>query len=439
MKDRIDKDIQMLIHANNQFGKSRIKVVDSIMGSGKTSAAINLMNSQYDTNFIYITPYLDEVKRIKSAVKRKFYSPDYYSNEQVHKTKFDSLHSLLSEEKDIVSTHALFKRANRTTRDLIYNGNYTLILDEVMDVVDKLDIKKNDLDTLYALDLVYEKDGYLLWNEDKKEWDSRYNDIRDMALNYNLFVYKDNILIWTFPADIFQSFKEVYILTYQFDAQMQKYYYDLHDIEYDKYIACDGFNYYHFKPKPDDYSEKEIKDKIKEKINIIRGDGDKINRIGDNPYALSKSWYRKAEDEVLSQLKRNTGNFFRNIAETKANENLWTTFKDYKHKVQGKGYTKGFVSLNTRATNEFKDRVSCAYLINRYPNTIINNFLTQKGIKLDQDYYALSECLQWIWRSAIRDNKNINLYIPSKRMRTLLTQWLNDDAIGYSEDKDKIM
>ena len=34
--------------------------------------------------------------------------------------------------------------------------------------------------------------------------------------------------------------------------------------------------------------------------------------------------------------------------------------------------------------------------------------------------------LQWIWRSAIRDGKPINAYIPSKRMRELLINWMND-------------
>ncbi|MED3912835.1 hypothetical protein P4597_27520 [Peribacillus simplex] len=399
------------------------------MGSGKTSAAISLMNKDKDTNFIYITPYLDEVKRIKSSTQRKFYEPDYYRNNKIYSSKFDSLHSLLSEEKNIVSTHALFKRANRTTRDLIYNGNYTLILDEVMDVVDKLDIKKNDLEGLYALGLVYEKDGYLLWNEDKTEWDSRYNDIRDMALNYNLFVYKDSILIWTFPADIFDSFKEVYILTYQFEAQIQKYYYDLHNIQYNKYIASNDSNQYQFTLIPDNYSEKEIKDKIKEKVNII--EHDKLNRIGDDKFSLSKSWYRNAPDEVLTQLKRHTENYYRNVVNSKANENLWTTFKDYKTKVQGKRYTKAFVSLNVRATNEYKDRTNCAYLLNRFPNTVIDNFLISKGIHMNKDYYAISEALQWIWRSAIREGNPINLYMPSKRMRTLIKQWLNDEEINF--------
>lgn len=43
---------------------------------------------------------------------------------------------------------------------------------------------------------------------------------------------------------------------------------------------------------------------------------------------------------------------------------------------------------------------------------------------VDEDAYALSEMLQWIWRSSIRDGKPINIYIPSKRMRTLLMNWL---------------
>jgi hypothetical protein len=413
----------------NQSNFKPIKVIDSIMGSGKTSAAINLMNSEPDTNFIYITPYLDEVKRIKQSTNRNFYSPEYYQNNKLYNTKFDSLHALLSEEKNIVSTHALFKRANRETRELIYNGNYTLILDEVMDVVEKLSIKKNDLDGLFKLGLLYEKDGYLLWNDEEKEWDSRYNDIRDMALNYNLIKYHDNVLIWTFPADIFKSFKEVYLLTYQFDAQLQKYYYDLHHIDYDYYIAENINNTYSFNPRPTDYSEKEIKERIKSKINII--EHDKLNRIGDEPFSLSKNWYSNAGDPVLKQLKRHTENYYRNIVSSKANENLWTTFKDYKGKLSGKRYTRAFLSLNIRATNEYRDRINLAYLLNRFPNTIIDNFMKSKGIDMDKDYYAISECLQWIWRGAIRDDKEINLYIPSHRMRTLLIQWLNDEPIKY--------
>ncbi len=413
---------------------NHIKVVDSIMGSGKTSSAINLMNGNTDNNYIYITPYLPEVKRIKGAVNKRFYEPNYFhSDKSQYSSKFESLHKLLSEEKSIVSTHALFKRANRETRELIHNGNYILILDEVMDVVEQLNIKKNDLETLFAMKLLYEEDGYLLWNEEKSDWDSRYNDIRDMALNYNLIKYMDRVLIWTFPADIFKAFKEVYILTYQFDAQIQKYYYDLHNLKYKKYIATKEEDTYKFKPRPNNYSEKEFKNKLKQKINIV--EHDKLNRIGSEPYTLSKSWYIRSSDDILNQLKRHTENYYRNIVKSKANENLWTTFKDFQTKIQGKRYTKAFIPLNTRATNDHKDRFNLAYLVNRFPNTVINNFLKTRGIHIDDDLYALSECLQWIFRSAIREDREVNLYIPSHRMRTLLKLWLDDKPIKYIYEK----
>ena len=46
------------------------------------------------------------------------------------------------------------------------------------------------------------------------------------------------------------------------------------------------------------------------------------------------------------------------------------------------------------------------------------------GVSVDNDAFALAEMLQWIWRSAIRDDKSINIYIPSERMRNLLIGWL---------------
>ena len=44
-----------------------IQVIDSIMGSGKTTWAINYMNSHPDERFIYVTPRLKEVDRIVSG------------------------------------------------------------------------------------------------------------------------------------------------------------------------------------------------------------------------------------------------------------------------------------------------------------------------------------------------------------------------------------
>ena len=45
---------------------------------------------------------------------------------------------------------------------------------------------------------------------------------------------------------------------------------------------------------------------------------------------------------------------------------------------------------------------------------------------IEENKYALSYLIQWLFRSAIRDDKPINIYIPSRRMRELLISWLNE-------------
>lgn len=45
-----------------------------------------------------------------------------------------------------------------------------------------------------------------------------------------------------------------------------------------------------------------------------------------------------------------------------------------------------------------------------------------------EEQFALSEMIQFIWRSAIRDNKPIKLYIPSVRMRNLLEKWIEEQC-----------
>ena len=49
-----------------------LNIVDSIMGSGKTSAMINMINaSGDDRRFLYITPYLAETQRIIESCKNR--------------------------------------------------------------------------------------------------------------------------------------------------------------------------------------------------------------------------------------------------------------------------------------------------------------------------------------------------------------------------------
>jgi hypothetical protein len=81
-----------------------------------------------------------------------------------------------------------------------------------------------------------------------------------------------------------------------------------------------------------------------------------------------------------------------------------------------------------RASNKYANKNSVVYPVNRYIDPGIKNFFLRHNVSVDEDGYALSEMLQFIWRSAIRNGEEIWVYIPSIRMRNLLKQWIEENS-----------
>jgi hypothetical protein len=76
-----------------------------------------------------------------------------------------------------------------------------------------------------------------------------------------------------------------------------------------------------------------------------------------------------------------------------------------------------------------------AYLANRFSIPEIRGYFESRGVDVYEDIYATSEMLQWIWRSAIRNDQephDVHVFIPSERMRELLRLWLScEDALSF--------
>lgn len=403
-----------------------IHVVDQMMGRGKTSAAINHIIDHPDDKFIYITPYLNEVDRVMKQCQ--FSQPVKYADKA---PKILDFKALLNRGKNIVTTHALFSYFDDEICDLCYAQGYTLIMDEVHDVVEPYNIKRADLDTMIDKYVDILDNGTLKWRDESVET-FKYENEKRLCMLGCLAVYSNNAMVWMFPVKVFEAFREAYILTYMFGAQIQKYYYDFYGLKYDYlYVRGDSLSSYCFCDEPQGAPYKYDYSSL---INIV--EDAKLNMIGDAEGALSKTWYIRNEGNALiKQLKKNLINFFNNkrvlwdeglqlFVQSSSGSNLWTTFSDFRKALSGKGYTKGFIPSNMRASNEYRDRTVVAYTINKYFNPIIKNFFLTNGIEVDEDGYAISEMLQFIWRSGIRDGKRISLYIPSARMRALLIQWI---------------
>ena len=75
----------------------KVNVVDAICGAGKSTSLINMINETNDNNvkYLYITPFLSEVERIKiSCYKKHFKEPRIIKN----RNKLMSIKELLKKE-----------------------------------------------------------------------------------------------------------------------------------------------------------------------------------------------------------------------------------------------------------------------------------------------------------------------------------------------------
>ena len=397
-------------------------IVDQIMGSGKSSAAINLINnSPKDRRFLVITPYLDEIKRYKQMCGNHHFKEPIYNGS----TKLDNIRELLRQGENVVSTHALFHRFTKEIISTCETLGYTLIMDEVTDVVEEYPITNDDVKNLLnTYCYVDNSSGKMWWREDQQNYEGKFSDIKDMCNSGSVVMARNHMLLWLFPVEVFNAFEEVYILTYMFNAQVQCYYYNYCQIPFRYlYVVGDDPSNYSFTSIPSKNTGYDYSSLISIATNS------KLNIIGKDRFALSKSWYQSnTKTAMMKQLKNNVNNFFHNISRASAKDVLWTSFKDYKTQLSGKGYTKGFLPINARATNLYRERTCLSYLVNIFFNPMVKGFFRDHGVEVDEDGYALSEMLQWIWRSAIRDGNAINIYIPSSRMRELLEQWINNTS-----------
>lgn len=394
------------------------------MGTGKSSAAIRYMNEHPEKKFIYITPYLTETERIRTdCEKLHFVEPSDKLREYGFKKSNHTI-ALIEQGCNISTTHQAFKGYTPQTLENIRKQGYTLIIDENVDILEGFNFHPSDLQIVVDAGYVQENNG--IYTLAKEGYDG-------LALREMMYLMRsrelikiegkdDKLYFWALPPDLLTAFDDVFILTYLFDSQSLKYFMDIYDIPY-TYIGIQrtedgGYAFGSYPGYVPEYVHE-----LKNKLHIL--DNPKLNQIGDGYYSLSKSWYEKKPEEV-KQLKRNIQNCYRHIwADVPADRRMWGSYKGSMNKIKGNGYTNAFVTFNTKATNEYKSRDCLVYVANLFMNVNEKKFYNMHGIEVNEDVYALSIMVQWIWRSAIRDGAEVNLYIPSRRMRMLLIDWIN--------------
>lgn len=403
-----------------------VKVIDSPMGVGKTTYMLDYVSRNKDRPYLIATPYLNEVSRWDKHI-------DHLEQPSTDDTptKLEHLIELLTNKTSIITTHALFNLLNKDCLRLIRDGGYTLIIDETLNCIDQINIHSDDVDVLVEAGKLEIRQGYTY---EHLEWvDDGYNgkiakDIKKW-IQAKEAIISNNAYFHIMRPDKIKSFTDVYILSYMFDSSLMASYFKLNgiDIPYEKHSINNGELVSYFDPMGSKYKELiDLNDQGKKKQK-------RLKRL--DAFRLSKTFYDKATTAELTEIKNVARSYFDEF-DTDKTLNMYTVFKDYETKIRThrfknietdeKGNKKNtcFVSINTRATNDYAHKTRLAYLVNRYVNPIMKQMINKYGSSIDQDGYALSELIQWIFRSAIRNNEPISVFIPSKRMRKLLVDWL---------------
>ena len=351
-----------------------VTVVDARMGRGKTSAAIRYMNQhRKDRRFLFATPYLTEVERI--CLRCDFEEPEGDLG-----TKSANLKLKMRMKRNIAMTHSLFYLMDPETLDLARENNYSLIIDESVNVVEKIPTSAKDfriiLDTLTTEDGM----GRLTWRD--TDYEGRFDDYKALADHGNLF-HLDSALLNITNPDLFTMFDEVIMLTYLFEGQTQKAYLDYFGIPYRVVgVELDEFGF-KFSDSPDCPPPIDLSGLI----HIV--DRKKMNEPFSDRNALSKNWYTKrgTSDESICALRKNLNNFFTSVTKTDSMHRIWTCFKEDKKKIIGPQckYSTSFLPMNIRATNEYREATAVAYLVNRFLDPNLTKFFAARGIAIDND------------------------------------------------------
>ena len=426
-----------------------IHVVDAIMGSGKTSAAIQYMNEHPDKRYLYITPFIDETVRIRDACPDLNFQLPRDEIGGRHLRKSEHFCELIEAGCNVATTHALYTKSDAATARKIAGQGYVIIIDEVMDVVSSFSLTHSDYKVLMdagrlsrddiGADATYERIEPI--NTDDELGCGWYAAILAVIRNRNCAIHRDSearwsTYFWALHRELFSEANDVFILTYLFDGMPMKAFLDMNQIPY-RYMGAgkDADGVYRFTESPvwPDYVWT-----LKEKIHIC--DDKALNRIGDRRTALSASWTKSAArdgGERINQLRRNINTFFRNRCPRGggAKSRLWCTYKNAIPFVKDNGFTNRHLAWNSRATNDYRDCTALAYCVNVFLSPEIVNDFRVHGIAIDEDRYALANMVQWIYRGAIRKGEEIWLYVPSKRMRTLLVNWIDELQKGDDQNE----
>lgn len=411
-----------------------------VMGTGKTHQIIKEINTFFQNikggemrRYIVVVPLRTEIDRFKYECR----SAVFETPEEDTGHMRDDLLYLIRNNRNVVVTHALWGMLDQKVLDTIRDHNYHLVIDEVLNCLEVLNFK-----AITIKEMLNMKDPYIRIGENGRvywigpqDYDGTevFTKIKKKCEAGTIYTYTNargetGMLVWQIPVELFTVSDNITICTYMFEHSEMRAFFDLNDIDYE--IAAF--------PGREAVSKKVFRD------NITILEPTAKWKKESNGSIFSETWWTKriGGADKIKKYSRAFKEYLRNAYSINTpmlgDRLLWTcpksvsTYDMNGYKIPGKkqcfSLCKGKTWLNkkARATNDYADRDIIIYMVNLYNDPQLDKYLESKSHIIEEDKQALSNMLQFIWRSAIRNGKPITVFIGSNRMRKLLKDWLDE-------------
>lgn len=406
----------------------KIEVLDAVMGSGKTQGIIQWMLSNPNNKYLYISPMLSEVEeRIPQACEALEFA---FPSLDEHNTKSEHLLELLRDGCNISFTHSLFSELSKKHLAEIEKQQYVMVIDEEVSLIEpyKGKYSKGDITSL-------EEAGHIRVDESnlgKVEWlwesmseGTQYSGLKRLCSIDMLYCSKRSrdMMVTQLPMALVESAQRTIILSYLFKGSVME-----------SFLKLKGLDVV-------DFTEVKL---MKDTATVLQQAKGLINfkhlpsTNAVKNYGMSSTWY--STNATKDQLKK-LGGAIRSVYRKVGKENLLITLpKDNTQKTVNNKKNLRLVipkEVNTdniflycgaRATNDYAEKSVALHAYNRYVNKVVKAYLQDYGADFDavpnDDQFALSEMVQWLWRTRIRNDEPIDVYILPDRMEKLLKMWL---------------
>ena len=449
--------------------KLTFRIVDSPMGIGKSSSLLEYLRfgafyfkNDSDIEALRRTGFFDDLQKDRfiifvSTIRER----DERFLQELHAKTPDqppynkNILELIRSGENIVTTQSLFGLFNDETINAFRNSDcvYHAFFDEIPDLFrgviggaqrpDSFDgitrFGTADVLLMQQEHMIVNKNGVVNFNPDC-DYNRKYKEykvfdaVKNLSRSCTLYPSGDKngqftSIVAFAKRELFSCFKVCWFFSYLTQGSMLHKYCLMNNINMKYYHIADG----HMRMNPDE----EFKETYPEGL-------ERLVILDDKQYnmesSLSKEWYKRLRTDKTGLGLKTLKTRFRNAYEfmqkhgVRGNTFMFTTFNAYKDMLQSDGRhyptLKRFLPCNTKATNDYSNCIGVAYLCNRFYDVNCTNFLAQRAdelntpdLKFDNDNYALSELLQFIWRSNVRvkdSDKPVYVWVPDRRMRQLL-------------------